>query len=61
MFFFLALFTLLIYWITLVRRVYTTQEVTFTFTTYCISALKQFLYFFSLVFVLVLLSYMFTY
>ena len=60
-FFFLALFTLFIYWVSLLRRVYSTQEVTYTFTTYCISALKQFLYFSSLVFLLVVLSYMFCY
>jgi len=61
LFFFLALFTLLIYWVSLVRRVYATQEITFTFTTYCISALKQFFYFFSLIFLLVTLSFFFTY
>jgi hypothetical protein len=60
-FFFLALFTLLIYWVSLARRIYATQEVTFTFTTYCISALKQFFYFFSLMFLLVTLSFFFTY
>jgi hypothetical protein len=61
LFFFLSLFTLYIYWIALIRRVYSTQEITFTFTTYCISALKQFFYFFSLIFILVMFSYMFSY
>lgn len=61
LFFFLSLFTLYIYWIALIRKVYATQEITFTFTTYCISALKQFFYFFSLIFLLVILSYMFSY
>lgn len=61
LFFFFSLFTLYIYWISLIRKVYTTQEITFTFTTYCISALKQFFYFFTFISVLVLLSYMFAY
>lgn len=60
-FFFLALFLLYIYWLALVRRVYATQEITYTFTIYCISALKQFFYFFSLLFLLVILSYFFIY
>lgn len=59
--FFLSLFTLYFYWLTLIRRVYVTQEVTYTYTTYCISSLKQFFYFFMLLFVFVLLSYMFIY
>ena len=61
MFFFLSLFLLYVYWITLIRRVYTTQEITYTYTTYCISGLRQFFYFFSLIFVFVILSYMFVY
>ena len=60
-FFFISLFLLYIYWITLVRRVYATQEITYTFTIYCISALKQFFYFFSFLFILVILSYFFIY
>ncbi len=59
--FFISLFLLYIYWITLIRRVYSTQEITFTYTTYCISGLKQFLYLFSLIFFFVLLSYIFIY
>jgi hypothetical protein len=59
--FFLSLFTLYFYWLTLIRRVYVTQEVTYTYTTYCISSLKQFFYFFMLLFVFVLLSYIFIY
>ncbi len=61
MFFFVSLFLLYIYWLTLIRRVYATQEITYTFTIYCISALKQFFYFFSLLFILVILSYFFIY
>ena len=59
--FFLSLFTLYFYWLTLIRRVYVTQEVTYTYTTYCVSSLKQFFYCFLLLFVFVLLSYMFIY
>ena len=59
--FFLSLFSLYIYWVTLTRKVYATQEVTFTFTTYCVSSLKQFFYYFSLIFLYVMLSFMFSY
>ena len=45
-FFFITIFFLYIYWVTLLRRVYTTEEVTYTFTIFCISSLKQFYYFF---------------
>lgn len=61
LFFFLSLFLLLFYWVTLMRRVYTTQEVTFTLTTYCISSLKQFFYFFAFIFLFVVISYFFQY
>lgn len=59
--FFLSLFTLYFYWLALIRRVYVTQEITFTYTTYCISCLKQFFYFFMLLFLFVFLSYIFIY
>lgn len=58
---FLCLFSLYFFWLALVRRVYVTQEVTYTYTTYCISGLKQFFYFFLFLFLLVFLSYMFIY
>ena len=58
---FLCLFSLYLYWITLIRRVYVTQEITFTYTTYCVSALKQFFYYSFFLFLLVFLSYMFIY
>jgi len=58
---FLCLFSLYLYWIALIRRVYVTQEITFTYTTYCISGLKQFFYFFFFLFLLVFLSYVFIY
>jgi hypothetical protein len=59
--FFLTLFTLYFYWIALIRRVYTTQEITFTFTTYCVSSLKQFFYFFMLILLLIFCGYFFIY
>jgi hypothetical protein len=55
--FFLCLFALYIYWLTLFRRVYTTQEITFTYTTYCVSALRQFFYYFLLLYLLVVFSF----
>ncbi len=61
MFFFLSLFLLYIYWVTLIRRVYATQEITYTYTTYCISGLKQFFYFFLFIFLFVFFSFMFNY
>lgn len=60
-FFFLCLFTLYIYWVTLMRRAYATQEFTYTFTTYCVSALKQFFYFFFLLYILIFFSFILNY
>lgn len=57
MFFFLSIFFLYIYWLTLLRRIYTTKEVTYTFTVFCISALKQFYYFFFVLYLLVFMSF----
>lgn len=34
------------YWIVFLRRIYTTQELTYTYTTYAVSSLKQMFYFF---------------
>ena len=57
MFFFLCLFFLYIYWIALFRRVYSMKEIPLTYTTYCVSALKQFMYFFLLLYGFIFLSY----
>lgn len=46
--FFLSLFGLYLYWLTLLRRVYATREITYTYTTYCVSSLRQFFYYFLL-------------
>lgn len=59
--FFLTLFALNIYWLTLFRRIYATQEITFTYTTYCVSALRQFFYFFLLLYVLIIFSFVIQY
>jgi len=60
-FFFFTIFFLYLYWITLLRRVYATQEVTYTFTIFCISSLKQFYYFFFLLYILILMSFIVCY
>ena len=59
--FFICLFALYLYWLTLFRRVYTTQEITFTYTTYCVSALRQFFYYFMLLYLLVVFSFVVQY
>ena len=60
-FFFLSLFALYIYWISLFRRIYSTKEIPLTYSTYCVSALKQFFYSFFLLYAFVLASYIFNY
>ena len=59
--FFLCLFALYLYWLTLFRRVYATQEITYTYTTYCVSALRQFFYYFLLLYLLVFFSFILQY
>jgi hypothetical protein len=59
--FFLCLFSLYLYWLTLFRRIYTTQEVTFTYTTYCVSGLRQFYYYFSGIYMLIFFSFVLQY
>jgi len=58
---FLTLFTLHIYWLALMRRVYATKEVTFTYTACCVSALRQFGLLFSFMFILVFVSLLTSY
>ncbi len=60
-FFFLTIFFLYIYWVVLLRRVYTTKEITYTFTVFCISSLKQFYYFFFLLYLFVFMSFIVCY
>jgi hypothetical protein len=61
LFFFLSIFFVYIYWLVLLRRVYTTKEITATFTTFCVSALKQFYYFFFLLYILIFMSFIVCY
>lgn len=61
LFLFLSIFFLYIYWIVLLRRVYATKELSYTFSTYCVSALKQFYYFFLLLFLFVIMSFIVCY
>jgi len=59
--FFILLFFLNFYWLTLLRRVYATQEITWTYTIYCISALRQFFIFFLALHSLIFFSYVLNY
>lgn len=60
-FLFVCIFMLYIYWITLFRRVYAMKEIPLTYTTYCVSSLKQFFYFFLMFYIMIFLSYIFNY
>jgi hypothetical protein len=60
-FLFVCIFLLYIYWITLFRRVYATKEIPLTYTTYCVSSLKQFFYFFLMFYIMIFLSYISNY
>lgn len=53
----LSLFMVNFFWLSLARRIYATREISFTYTTYCVSALKQFLFFCTFFFLFVMLSY----
>lgn len=59
--FFFFLFLLYLYWITLVRRVFATKELTYVYTTFCVSALKQFFYYFFMLYILVFVSFIICY
>ena len=58
---FLCLFALYIYWLALFRRVYATKEITYTYTTYCVSGLRQFFYYFLALYLLVVFSFVVQY
>ena len=60
-FFFFSLLALSLYWVVLLRRTYVIQEVTYTYTTYAVSSLKQFFYFFLLLYLFIFMSYIVTY
>lgn len=60
-FLFISIFFLYIYWISLFRRIYSSKEVPLTFSTYCVSSIKQFLYCFLMLYLFILASYVFNY
>lgn len=57
LFFLLSVFFLAIFWIVLFRRSFSFEEISFTFLTYCISALRQFLFLFLLLYILIGVSF----
>ena len=57
MYFLLSLFFVFIYWIALFRRIYSMREVPVTYTTYCVSSLRQLFYCFLFLYFFVLLSF----
>lgn len=61
MYVFLSLFFVYIWWVTLFRRVYSTKEIPLTYTTYCISSLKQFFYCFLGLYIFIFFSYIINY
>jgi len=60
-FFFLSLFFVYIYWLVLIRKTYTTKELTHTFVTYCVSSLRQLFILFLLFYLLVFVSFVVCY
>lgn len=60
-FLFVCIFLTFIWWVSLFRRVYAMKEIPLTLTTYCVSSLKQFLYFFLWMYILVFLSFLSNY
>ena len=61
LFLFVCLFFLFIFWLSLLRRIWSTKEIPTTFTTYCVSSLKQFFYFFLFFYVMVFISFLINY
>nr|QCU82626.1 hypothetical protein [Pseudourostyla cristata] len=61
LFLFLFLFFLYFYWLTLLRKLYVTREISYTLTTYCISGLKQYFIFFLFIYIFIFISYIVAY
>lgn len=59
--FLISLFLIYFYWVVLLRRVYNTQEFSYTYLTYAVSSLKQLFYFFLALYLFILLSYVICY
>lgn len=61
MYFFASIFFAYFYWISLLRRIYSTKEIPATLTTYSVSSLKQFFYFFLFLYLFIFTSYLANY
>lgn len=61
LFLFVCLFFLFIFWLTLLRRLWATREISITFTTYCVSSLRQFFYFFLFLYIFIFISFFINY
>lgn len=61
LFLFFCIFFLFIFWLSLLRRVWSTKELPTTLTTYCVSSLRQFFYFFLLLYAFIFLSFLTNY
>lgn len=61
LFLFFCIFFLFIFWLSLLRRVWSTKEIPTTLTTYCVSSLRQFFYFFLLLYIFIFMSYLANY
>lgn len=61
LFLFVCIFLLFVFWLSLLRRVWSTKELPITLTTYCVSSLRQFFYFFFFLYFLVFMSYLTNY
>lgn len=61
LFTFISFFFVYLYWVSLLRRIYATREVPTTYTTYCVSALKQLFYCFLMLYFFIGLSFVFQY
>ena len=61
LFFFICVFLLFSFWLSLLRRVLSTSEIPTTLTTYCVSSLRQFFYFFLFLYLLVGVSFLINY
>ena len=61
LFLFVCIFLLFIFWITLLRRLWSLKEISITFTTYCVSSLRQFFYFFLCLYIFIFISFIINY
>lgn len=61
LFLFVCIFLLFIFWLSLLRKVWAMKELPITFTTYCVSSLKQFFYLFLCLYIFIFLSFIINY